>query len=414
MQANKLKILATCFILGFASGLPLALVSTTLQAWYTTAGINIISIGFLGLVSQPYVYKFIWAPALDKHKILPRFGLRKDWILVTQICLLSSIFSLSFYEPTNNPNLMAIIACIIAFFSSTQDIAIDAYRTDILSIELRGLGAAIAISGYRLGMIASGGLALIMADSIGWKLTYQINAGLVLLGSLGIWLGPTLKREPGSQDNIRYFDAFRDIFRRKHLLSIILLILTYRLGESFTSSLSGLVTTFLLRELGLTLTTVGLLTKGVGITAAILGGIIGGYMMMRLSLYRALLYFGYFQAISNLLFIVLSKYHASLTLVAIVIGIENLCSGLGTAAFIAFIMSLCRSPYTASQFALFSALSATNRIFIAPLSGFIVQYLGWTDYFIISFIAAFPAIAVIYRLKKQDHYAFETSQISHA
>jgi PAT family beta-lactamase induction signal transducer AmpG len=414
LQASKLKTLATCFILGFASGLPLALVSTTLQAWYTKAGISIISIGFLGLVAQPYVYKFIWAPVLDKHKLITRMSPRKDWILVMQICLLASVFSISFYEPTTDPSMMACIACIIAFFSATQDIAIDAYRTDILSEELRGLGAAIAISGYRLGMIASGGLALIMADAIGWKLTYQINACLVLLGGLGIWFGPTLKRDADTLAKMRYLDAFRDIMKRKHLISILLLILTYRLGESFTSSVSSLITSFLLRELDLTLTSVGILTKGVGIAAAVFGGLVGGYIMMRLSLYKALLYFGYFQAVSNLLFIILSKYHTSLPLVALVIGIENICSGLGTAAFIAFIMSLCRPPFTASQFALFSALSATNRIFIAPLSGYIVEYFGWTDYFIVSFIAAFPAIFIIYLMKRQDTYAFETTRISHA
>lgn len=380
--------------------MPLALVTSTLQAWYTQAGINVIQIGFLGLVAQPYVYKFIWAPILDQRQIAPQIGYRKDWIFCTQILLFISVFGVSYLDPIHHGLIMALAACIIAICSATQDIAIDAYRTEILIEEMRGLGATIAITGYRLGMIISGGLALVLADKIGWSLTYKLNAIMILLGSIGLLIGPQLNLPPQVHE-IKFTTVFKDILQRPNIVTILLLVLCYRLGESFTSSMSSLITTFLLRELSLTLTTVGLLTKGVGITATIFGGLIGGFIMTRLPLFNALLYFGIFQAISNLLFIVLAKIGSpSLIQVGLVIGVENICSGLGTAAFIAFLMALCKRPYTAGQFALFSALSATSRVIIAPLSGYIVHYLGWVDYFFISFLASFPAIIIIVQMKR--------------
>ena len=244
---KSLRALITCFILGFSSGLPLALVTTTLQAWFTVSGIDIIHIGLLSLVAQPYVYKFIWAPTLDQYRLLPKLSYRKDWILFTQILIFITAITLSFFEPQKNANTIAIIAVLLAFFSATQDIAIDAYRTEILSEKIRGLGASIAVAGYRLGIIVSGGLALIMADQIGWKLTYQFNAFLIFIGTLGIWIGPILKHE-ATQQSITYFESFKELITRKHIISLLILIIGYRFGETFTYSVSGLITTFLLRE----------------------------------------------------------------------------------------------------------------------------------------------------------------------
>ena len=396
----RIKNLIACFLLGFSSGLPLSLVTTTLQAWFSVSKVPVVEIGLLSLVAQPYAYKFIWAPYIDRYRLISSLSYRKDWIICMQIAIACGCCVLACFDPKTEGFVMASLAFCLALLSATQDIAIDAYRAESLSEKIRGLGASIAISGYRTGLIISGGLTLILADHFGWKVSYQFNALCLCFGSLGLYLGPNLT-QPAFKKNFAYFDFFKEFFSRLHWITLLLLILSYRLGETFTDSLSGLLTTFLLRELNLSLTTVGWLIKLIGISTMILGGLLGGTLMLSLSLYRALLYFGYLQAFSNLLFVWLASTHPSVYSIACVITVENICSGLGTSAFIAFLMAICDRRFTASQFAFFSALAACSRIFFVPFYGYFVQYGSWKLYFWMSFIAALPAIVILHYSSKR-------------
>ncbi len=394
---------AILLILGFASGLPLALTSGTLQAWMTVEDIDLKTIGFFSLVGQAYVFKFLWSPVMDRYTP-PLLGRRRGWLLITQILLLISIAAMGFLEPGTQLRWMAALAVIIAFCSASQDIVFDAWKTDVLSAEERGTGAAISVLGYRLAMLVSGGLALWLADRyLGWQATYWLMAALLLPCIVATLLAPEPTDTIPVPRSLEQAVAapLRDFFGRNNAWLILLLIVMYKLGDAFAMSLT---TTFLIRGVGFDAGEVGVVNKTLGLFATILGALYGGVLMQRLSLFRALLIFGILQGISNAGYWVLSVTDKHMFSMGAAVFFENLCGGMGTAAFVALLMTLCNKSFSATQFALLSALSAVGRVYVGPIAGWFVEAHGWPTFYLFSVVAAVPGILLLLVCKNTLEY----------
>ncbi len=393
-----MRTLATMPFLGFASGLPLALTSGTLQAWLTTMGLDIRTIGVLSLVGLPYTVKFLWAPMMDRYA-WPRLGRRRGWMLATQLGLVLAIALMPAASVAPWVSMLALCALLVAFLSASQDIAFDAYRADVLKPEERGLGAGLSILGYRLAMLVSGAMALILADAMGWEWTYLGMAGLMVVGLIAT----VLCREPrppeappratGSDIVVAPLTAF---LARKDAVALLFLVVLYKLGDAFAGTLT---TAFLIRGAGFSLTDVGVVNKGLGLVALLLGALWGGALMARIGLYRALLGFGVLQAVTNLGFAWLALLGKDYWAMATVVALENLSGGMGTAAFVALLMALCDRRYTATQYALLSALASIGRVVVSPASGFAVDALGWAGFFVLTFFSALPGLWLMVRLR---------------
>ena len=385
-------------LLGFASGLPLALTAGTLQAWLAADKVDIVAIGWFGLVGQPYIYKFLWAPLMDRYAP-PFLGRRRGWLLITQVALLLSIAFMGTLSPRDSAWLLGLTALAVAFLSASQDIVFDALRTDWLEREERGAGAAVSVLGYRLAMLVSGAGALILADqALGWAGTYWLMAGLMAIGIAATWL--VVEPEPAGAAPKSLDEAvvkpFQEFFSRTGALWLLVLIVLYKLGDAFAGNLT---TTFLLTGPGFSLTEVGAINKGFGLAATIVGALAGGALMAKMRLYKALLLFGILQAITNLGFMVLAAAGKNYALMVTVIGLENLCGGMGTAAYVALLMALCDRRFSATQYALLSALSAVGRVYVGPAAGYLVKYLGWEVFFLFTFVIALPGLVLLWWLR---------------
>jgi len=382
-------------VLGFASGLPLALTGGTLQAWATVAGVSLQEIGFLTLTGTAYTLKFLWAPLVDRYTF-PWLGRRRGWMLVSQLLLALLIAGMGLLEPSRQLMWLAMLAVLVAFWSATQDIAFDAYSTDVLREQERAAGAALKVMGYRLAMVVSGGLALVLAGSwLGWQHTYMLMGGTVALCALATWLAPEPEHvaKPPRTLMQAVVEPLTDFFSRPGAWMLLLLIVLYKLGDAFAGALS---TTFLLRGAGFSAVDVGMVNKVFGLLATILGALAGGVLMSRMGLYRALLWFGVLQAVSNFGYWVLAVTPADLRVMAAVVALENICGGLGTAAFLALLMAVCKQQFSATQFALLSALSAVGRTYLAgPLTPPLVQWLGWPGFFVLTVFIALPGLALL-------------------
>lgn len=374
----------------------MALTGGTLQAWATMSGVSLQNIGFLTLVGTAYTLKFLWAPLVDRYAP-PFLGRRRSWIFSTQLLLAASVAAMGLYSPESSLLILAALAVLVAFLSATQDIAFDAYSTDVLRQDERAAGAAVKVLGYRLAMIVSGGLALVMADQwLGWQNTYFLMGGFMALCALATVLAPepeVITRPPRTLA-IAVVEPLLEFFKRPGALSILLLIVLYKLGDAFAGALS---TTFLLRGAGFSATEVGTVNKVFGLAATIVGALAGGAFMARIGLYRSLMLFGLLQAVSNFGYWVLAVTPAHLYSMALVVGVENLCGGLGTAAFVALLMALCKQEFSATQFALLSALSAVGRTYLAgPLTPPLVESMGWPGFFVITVCIALPGLALLW------------------
>ena len=398
---------AILLILGFASGLPLALTSGTLQAWMTVEDIDLKTIGFFSLVGQAYVFKFLWSPMMDRYTP-PFLGRRRGWLLMTQAMLLLAIAAMGFLEPASQLRWMAALAVVIAFCSASQDIVFDAWKTDVLSAEERGTGAAISVLGYRLGMLVSGGLALWLADRyLGWQGMYWLMAALMIPCMIATFLAPEpsdVIPVPRSLEQA-VAEPLRDFFGRNNAWLILLLIVLYKLGDAFAMSLT---TTFLIRGVGFDAGEVGVVNKTLGLIATIIGALYGGVLMQRLSLFRALLIFGILQGVSNAGYWLLSITDKHMLSMAAAVFFENLCGGMGTAAFVALLMTLCNKSFSATQFALLSALSAVGRVYVGPIAGWFVEAHGWAEFYLFSVFAAIPGLLLLLICRRSLEYTQQT------
>lgn len=384
-------------LLGFTSGLPLALTLSTLQAWYTKAGVSIMGIGMLSLVGQPYVYKFFWSPLMDRY-IPPFLGRRRGWILITQICLIIAIAAMCLFDPQIHPVELASVALAIAFCSASQDICISAYLVDICpKEEQRGFGAACYVSGYRIAVIISGAMALILAQHIGFRMTYLCLSGVMLLITLCTLIAPEPKQfAPVETLKDAFIKPFGEFFKRNGIgvaVFILIILFFYKLGDAFLLSFN---TTFLLRGLHFSLTDIALANKIFGLAASFLGGIIGGIWMARISLYRALVIFAIVQALSNLSYVALAMVGHNLSMMMSAVFIENFCGGMGSVAFIAFTMSLCNQRFSAAQYALLNSFETLGRVYIGPIAGALLTSISWVSFYWVSFALAWPVIILLW------------------
>ena len=388
----------TVLFLGFSSGLPLALSGGTLQAWLTVEDVDIKTIGLFSLVGLPYTLKFLWSPLMDRF-VIPIFGRRRGWIALSQLALIGLILGMSVTSPQNGLWFLALLAFCLTFVSASQDVAIDAYRTEVLRERERGMGAAVSVTGYRVAMLVSGALALILSEYLGWRATYMLMALIMSIGVVAVWLGPE-PEDPGTppasmKDAVE--GPFKEFFSRTGVWSLLALIVLYKLGDAFAGSLT---TTFLIRGVNFSVGEVGAINKGMGLASTIIGALFGGVLMARLRLFKALLIFGILQAVSNLSFMVLALVGKSYPLMIFTIAFENLAGGMGTAAFVAFLMILCNHSYTATQFALLSALASLGRVFVGPLSGVLVDGMGWTVFFFTTFLFALPGLVLLWVMRE--------------
>lgn len=408
LQVFRNRRIATMVLLGFSSGIPLALTAGTLQAWMTVEGIDLKTIGIFALASQPYSFKFIWAPLMDRYT-LPWLGRRRGWILVLQIALLAAIALLGFSSPKAMPWTVAGIALCVAFFSASQDIVIDAYRADLLHAEERGVGAAVFVLGYRIAMLVSGALALILSDRIGWHQTYLVMAGCMAIGICATFFGPEPEQPVFPPQSLAeaVWGPLKDFFSRRGAFLLLLFVVLYKLGDAYAGTLT---TPFLIRGSGFTPTEVGAVNKGFGMIATIVGAVFGGTLMVRLGLFRSLLLFGILQAVSNLSFMVLAWLGKNYSMMIFAVGFENLSGGMGTAAFVALLMSLCNQRFSTTQYALLSSLASVGRNLVAPSSGFLVEWVGWPVFFLITAITALPGIGMLWWVKKEISGQLEAPQ----
>ena len=380
------------FVMGFACGLPLLLTMSVLQAWMTDAGVDLSVIGMMALVGLPYTLKFLWAPFMDRFT-LPFLGRRRGWMLLAQIALTVSIASLGQSDPTQNPWLLAFAAFLVTFFSASQDIVVDAYRREDLSDEELGLGSSLYINGYRVGMLLASGGGLIMADHMDFSMVYLILAGCMLPGLLTTLLSPEPETPAGTPRSMReaVVDPLVEYFSRKDALLILVFILLYKVGDTMASAMT---TPFYL-DIGFSKTEIGAVVKLFGFWATIAGGLAGGLMMLRLGINRCLWVFGFLQAASTAGFALLANVGYSVAWLSAVIAFENLSSGMGTAAYAAFMASITNKKFTATQYALLTSLMGVPRVLASAPTGFLAKNVGWETFFIACTLVAIPGMLLL-------------------
>jgi PAT family beta-lactamase induction signal transducer AmpG len=424
-QSRKM---AAILILGFSAGLPFALMDDAFRGWMTKVQLDLQTIGWFSLISLPYSFKFLWSPFLDRFGP-PGLGRRRGWMVVAQVGLMAAIAGLASQmlqfstpgEASSPLQLLAFTALVITFLSATQDIAIDAYRTDVLGNREVGAGAAIYVLGYRVALLVTGALAFILADQITWPRVYGLMAGLMGLGILAsLWApDPEAAVVPPASLRQAVLSPFGEFFHRLGIgqgLAVLAFILLYKLGDNLTAKMA---VPFLGDQgLGFTDTDIGTIRQGLGLVATIVGTLVGGALLSQLGINRSLWVFGGLQALSNAGYWVLAIVGKSYPVMVLAINVENFCAGLGTAGFIGFLMSLCNPRFSATQFALLSSLMAVGRDLIAgPSSGEIAAAIqrhlpnypqlyqqpywagatqqGWPLFFLLTLVAALPGLALL-------------------
>jgi PAT family beta-lactamase induction signal transducer AmpG len=395
--------LAVILLLGFSSGLPIALTTSTLQAWMTVEGVDLTTIGLITLVGFPYTLKFLWAPAMDRY-VPPFLGRRRGWMAITQLAVALGIAAMAFFSPRADITFLASLALFVAFASASQDIVVDAYTADVATGEKRGLAAALKVVGYRIAMLTSGAFALHLAAGegwlagIGWEKTYLAMSALMGVGLIATLWGrePVVAVPPPRTLQEAVVEPLREFFSRHGAWVMLALIILYKLGDAFAVSLS---TAFLIRGAGFSIDDVAFVNKGMGLAATIFGVLFAGALMVRLDLYRALMIFGILQAVSNLMYMWLAVAGKSYPILILTVGFDNLAGGMGTAAFVALLMALCDHRFTATQYALLSALSAIGRVYVGPAAGYATdpRYLGlsWPTFFFLTFVVALPGLLLL-------------------
>lgn len=380
-------------LMGFASGLPLLLTGSVLQAWLKDGGVDIRAIGLFALVGLPYTLKFLWSPLFDRYAP-PLFGRRRGWLALTQVALAAALAGLSFAAPTPDHLLqISIAALLVTFFSASQDTVIDAYRRETLREEELGMGSALYVNGYRVGMLLAGGGGLILADLLSFPVMYRLMAAVMFGAIVVTLLAPEPPLPEGRPRTLK--DAvvlpFRDYFTREGAWLFLAFILLYKLGDTMASAMT---TPFYL-DLGYSLTEIGTVVKLFGFWATIAGGTLGGIWIMRIGLNRSLWLFGLGQMISTLGFAVLAGLPPNNGALATVVALENFTAGLGTAAFVGFMAALTDKRFTATQYALLSSLMGVPRVLAAAPTGWMVVWLGWTGFFVLCAAIAIPGLILL-------------------
>lgn len=405
--------LIAVLLIGFSQGLPLALTGATMAFWLREDGVSLQAIGLFALVALPYTFKFAWAPLIDQLSIpylTRRFGRRRGWALAMQACLIAALVGLGLTDPRGQIELFALLAVAVAFFSASQDVVTDAWRVELLEDDQLAAGAAMVVSGYRIGMLVSGAGALYLATILPWSMVYVVMAAGILVGvgtilampeplagrAGALFVDSGSPSDPAGRRLARWFrhafvGPFSEFAARRGWLAFLLFAMLYKLGDS----MAGHMATPLYVDLGFDKVAVANYAKVLG-TAATFGGLfIGGAMMRGLGMGPTLWIAGIGQAVSNLSFAVLAMVGPEEWMLATAITIENLTGGIGTAALVAYFSLLCNLQFTATQFALLSAFASAARTFLTAPTGFLVEDLGWVQYFVVTTFAAVPGLLVL-------------------
>jgi PAT family beta-lactamase induction signal transducer AmpG len=403
--------LVAILFMGFSSGLPLALTFGTLSYWLAELGVSLTAIGLFGLVRSSYSFKFLWSPVIDRLPIpflTARLGRRRSWALTIQFLLALAILALGSTDPRSDPVATALAAVVVAFLSASQDIVIDAYRIELLAPEEQGAGAAATQWGYRFGMLAAGAGALYAASFGGWRFAYAVMAGLMLVGMVTVWLTPEPggikppERLPGATAGARVAAWLRravaapfwDMYSRNgaaQLAAIGLFIVLYKFGDALAGSMANP----LYVALGFTKIEVATISKVYGVIATLAGVALGGVLVARIGVFRALLVCGGLQALSNLMYAMQVWAGHDVTMLTFTIGGENLTGGMASAAFVAYLSGLCSRDFTATQYALLSSLATVGLNVLAASGGYLAQRLGWVPFFVLSTAACVPALLLL-------------------
>ena len=387
-----------CVFTGFTSGLPLYVLIQLVPAWLRVEGVGLAEIGFFALVGFPYTWKFLWSPVMDRYT-LPFLGRRRGWMLVTQLALLTSIGAMGFIKPELSIWTVAYLAAAVAFFSASQDIVLDAYRRELLpDIEL-GIGNAIHVQAYRLAGLVPGSLALILADFLPWHVVFVVVAMFMGVGLLLTLFIQEAISNPSPPKTLRdaVIEPFREFIQRKGIATaglILAFMFLYKLGDNMATALQS---PFFI-DVGFSLTQIGVISKAAALIAATVGGLVGGVTMIKLGINRALWLFGVVQVISILGFALLSVVGADPWVLGAVVAFEYLGVGLGTAAFTAFIARATNPVFAATQFALFTALTAVPRTLANAVTGVIVEQVGWTSFFLLCTALAIPGMLLLFKV----------------
>ena len=390
--------MAAVLVMSFASGLPFNLTGFTVQAWLASEGLDIKAIGIFTLVSVPYFFKFLWAPLLDRY-LPPILGRRRGWILIYQVCLAVAIAAMGFCSPTRELYVLGIFALLVAFLSASQDIVIDAYRVDTIPVSERGLAAAAQSFGYRSAAMLAGAVLVLIAAHMGWRLAFLIVACLMAATTLGtLWAPePEVPGHPPRTLADAVWQPLRALFNQKGAWGFLLLVLLYKVGDALALSLYS---AFMIKGVGFSLDELSIAGKVNMTVSSMIGVAFGGWVYLRWGTFKSLLIFGFGQALTNLLYVWLALAGKKIWLLVLATALDTGVGGMGLAAFVAYLVSLCSKDFSATQYALLSALASLPRITMGSVAGFIVARIGWANFFVITFLTAMPGLALLLLLRR--------------
>jgi PAT family beta-lactamase induction signal transducer AmpG len=403
LQLYRDRRMLAILCMGFSSGLPYALTGSTLSIWLRREGVSLTDIGWFSLVGLAYIFKFLWSPVLDRVSLpmlTQRLGRRRSWALVIQLGLALAILALGFTDPHAHRLWVAVTAVIVAFLSATQDIVIDAYRVELLTDDEQGTGAGATQIGYRIGIIIATAGALYLADFAGWSGAYAVMAACVVVGFVTVAMTrePTVAPTPkGNWLRSSVIEPFVDFTRHRGWLVILVFVLLFKLGDAIAANMAGP----LYVTLGFTNSEIASITKVFGMGAAMIGVFLGGLIVVRAGVMRALLLGGVVQTLSILMYIVQYWAGHDLFVLTFTIAAENVTTGIGSAAFVAYLSRLCSRAFTATQYALLSALASVGRIVIASAGGRIADVYGWVPFFVVATLACLPGLALLVWLMRR-------------
>jgi PAT family beta-lactamase induction signal transducer AmpG len=383
------------FVLGFASGLPLYLTSQTLQAWLTSAGVPISRIATLSLVGLAYTFKFAWAPLLDRFA-LPFLGRRRGWIVAFQVCLCAAIAAMGMVDPVADPELLAVLAVCVAFLSASQDVVLDAYNADVLAPEERAAGSAVYVLGYRLAMVTTGTLALVLSVHVEWSVIYAAMAGLMALCIVATVAADEPAAPAGAPRSLAaaVYLPFVELVRRlgaRRLALVLAFTALYKAGDYFAQAL---VMAFLIRGAEFSLDEIGAIYQALGFAGTALGGLAAGTLVARFGVRKMLVAFGLLQASTNLLYALLALTGKSFPIFCTAVLVDNLANAMGTATFVAFLMSVCSPAVSATQFALLTSLSSVGQRVFGPFASSVVDAYDWSGFFVFTSALALPGLVL--------------------
>jgi MFS transporter, PAT family, beta-lactamase induction signal transducer AmpG len=425
LKVFESRKMAALIFLGFGSGLPLFLTSKALQAWMSTAGVEKGMIGLMSIVALPYSLKFLWSPLFDRFR-LPLLGHRRGWLIAMQVALMGAIAWLSRQDPTSLTQVgqvskevcvgagffqgwcetwqvlralsvspFFLVAMVVALLSATQDVNVDAYRTDVLKKPELGAGAAVFVTGYRLALIITGAVAFMLADKMPWANVYLWLSVLMGVGIIATVMAPEPQVQPQAMTlNQAVVKPFQEFYQRLgggRLIAVLTFMVLYKFGDAL---LNNMATPFLL-ETGFSQTAIGAVQGGMGIAATIVGTLVGGSIFSKIGINKSLWVFGGLQALSNVAYWLLALVGKNEAFMALAINIENFCGGLGNAGFLGFMMSLCSPKFSATQFALLSSLMAVSRDILVAPAGKWAESLGWGNFFLMTIAAAVPGLLLL-------------------